>query len=227
MDDLPGPEHSGNDQGFTHAAETANLPSGNSEASDPSQDDTSPEQITGTLTERHPDWPKIKLNVFLGFHATASDMEKMPQVVKGSQIYLYEDTSGNQATETLQNYANRTPEPAHFQADLEQTIDETNNNGESIRGSHWEAIVRSIYGTGVIVGHIDLRPGEETGDATIRNELDALINEPLNFTGSFDDRLTRLNERLHELSRLQRNREFGMLRRLETELETISNNTPL
>lgn len=184
-------------------------------ASPPNTDYPNDEELKG-LAERHPDWPKINLKFYLSQHGTAEDFARLKDQLRDADIYLYESMGSNKATEGLQTYADKDADslPADY---LEQKIEE-GKNGKTFKGTVTEGILRALYGSKKIVGHIDLREGDPISPSDFPSQD---YVEP-----SFGKTLDNLRKMMQSEAQLHDQREKIMTRRFETELEEIFTTHP-
>ena len=181
---------------------------------------TSEEEVverTKTLAERHPDWPPITVQIFLSGHDTPGDLADLAELIPRSDIYLYESGTGDKFTRAFQALANEDLSPSRIEEVLEQS--------KGIRGTAWEAIVRGVQGSKAIVGHIDLRPGDEVDGMEISDKYNATFSAPVDYN-DFNGDLQSLEVGAAELAALQSKREHEMPLRFETELEKIFSDHP-
>ncbi|HVQ44807.1 MAG TPA: hypothetical protein VMT30_07665 [Candidatus Saccharimonadia bacterium] len=183
------------------------------------------ESTRKTLAERHPDWPPIALDFYFAPHGSAKDIPDLPGKLQGADVYLYEAARGRKGLSRMQELADANP--ADFPADhIETVVDTFYGSDESIRGTFDEAQLRALYGSGVVVGHIDLRAEEEEEDHEIAEKIFEAYARPYDKTASFDEVLAQVRGRATDIAKWQHKREQVMLERLEPELEAILERHP-
>jgi hypothetical protein len=167
-----------------------------------------------TLAERHPDWPAVRLQLSLAPHGNARDMAGLADQMQGADVYFYELRGSNILTPFYQQVAHLDPGP--LPADYLDNWMETGKLGKRpIKGTPHEAIIRSLFGTQKIVGHMDLRK-----DDILNQEITHEQKKPYE-APDFEQTLVNLRNKYQRLSQLDGQREDIMVRRFEEELGKI------
>ncbi|HJQ08277.1 MAG TPA: hypothetical protein VJ836_02210 [Candidatus Saccharimonadales bacterium] len=185
------------DHSFSQAAELASF-------TRPAEGQATPEhQLGRTLRERHPGWPEAELQFYFTGHETPEnltghdgipeDRAHLPELIKDADVYCFEYAGDDKNRENLKAYlqgaADKPPteDPAEIEAYIEK---------EGLGGTFVEGQVRALYGSGVIVGHFDIRPS----DGITGEEIDAAFTnspEPASFEEALQvpiDKARRVNE---------------------------------
>src|SRR6185436_18080456 len=118
-----------------------------------------------TIAERHTDWPNIRMRIRYGPHNGGKDFQGLGEFLEGAQIFLPENVDPTHAA-VIQKYAN-----------AGQPGGAVERPGTDMRDSNELAAAEAVYGTGIIVGHVDI---DSTGeDAELFTRLDEGRTNPL------------------------------------------------
>ncbi len=122
------------------------------------------------MVQRHPDWPRIRMQVHYGPHNAGKDFRRVKEVLSGARIFFPENVDPSFAAD-LQHYADPVPgSGAAFDA-------------SNMRDSAERVLAEAVYGTGIIVGHIDI---DRTQDPEFFNQLTEGLTMHLPEDGPFD-----------------------------------------
>lgn len=171
-----------------------------------------------TLAERHPDWPEIRVTLYLTPHATAGDTSKIGEYMQGKHVYFYEAYGGDSRREEWQWVSDRPAEDSV--EDFDQDMRDATYEGRPIEETHMGPILRSLYKSGIVVGHADLRDSEAELQQRITDSVKSYQEE------SFDKTLENLKTNRSNLVEAQEERERIYTIRFEEELGKILDDHP-
>jgi hypothetical protein len=170
-----------------------------------------------TMAERHPGWPPVTIECWLGQHGTGTDFKDFPVKMAKAHILMIEAGGPNDAIETranvLQDIANMDP------SKHSPTLVDDYLRDNKLLGTNMEPVVRSIYGTNKVVGSFDLR-GE---DLALGAELIDAHKEvkPDYSLGDFDAVVDDFTAKIRRVAELQRKRERIIGSQVEMEFERL------
>lgn len=170
-----------------------------------------------TLEQRHPDWPKVTVTVYLAPHGTAEDMKGLGDNVRNADIFFYENASGAFGTEFYQAVADRDK----GEEDRWKVVNFSTQNGRSIEGTVTAGIADALYGSKVKVGHCDLLP-----DDVVTGEQIKEIMYSRYVVSDFDQTLENLKTKLVNTAALQEQRESIIPGRFEERVGTLLEDHP-
>jgi len=147
------------------------------------------------FSERHPDWPKLKLNIHFSFHGTAEDFADLPNQLAGADIYLLEDA---RYSEQKKNFMQRVSDDGVGFPD----VDELFARNPGFVGKSEETIIRTIFKSGIAVGSADMR-GDDPYESAVTDDALAAYNRKLDETGSFEQLLESLEEKQKAIAEAQ------------------------
>ncbi len=161
----------------------------------------------------------VKVTIYYSPHESSFDFMPLTGLIKDHDIYFYEAVCGEEKTQIFQTISNKNVDGDDFY--LEEfisglAIDDDEKGQIPLRGSIFETIFRSLYGTKTLIGHIDLR-----SDRNDEIELGERISEVCSreySKKSFEQTLKNLEQLYKEDARLQHEREMIMVKRLGIEL---------
>ena len=179
------------------------------------------ELVQRKLAERHPDWPPVLLEIYYSPHGSARDAPCLADRISQSDIYLPEGASGPENTGLYQAVADA--DHAEYPPEyLEREALDTITYGDApVRGQFIETMVRGLYDSHTIVGHIDMDPEKNAIDAEIESKKSEAWATPINRHGSFREALDSIWTQVAEVAAQERRREGLMLDRFEPEIERI------
>lgn len=214
IDHLLRSNHGSEDEGAPRTEEYLN--------ESPIETDNMAESHTGSyetnaanMQERHPDWPKLDVSFWFTAHERSQDMEGIESQIAAADVYFYENSVPG-LTKALQGISMAPGSP------LEDIIKEGIIYDAPIKGSHWEPVIRGLYGSQVIVGSFDLRPDEQE----IRDEILESAYRALPREGSFLDALELFRDNTARTATAQNKREQLMLRHFEEDVEATLQSYP-
>ncbi len=172
------------------------------------------------MQERHPGWPKIELLFYFAPHSNNADMEDIGPHLAEADVIFYENIGRNQKFQEILE-AIASPNPSMT---LDDILDKTLINGEPIRGTHNEPLVRGLYKSGKTVGTLDI--GKTDEEMQMGHEIFVLkdMEFPKNMT--YPQALYFLKDLMTEFTNRQVMREQIMTDRFEEELTEIFDRHP-
>lgn len=172
--------------------------------------ETSPPE--GTLAERHPDWPVLKVNVLLSRHETAEDYRSVQErLEKKPDILLYEGADGTDYKDGKSGYTRL----LQALSDGRFRLKDVNAQGRE------KALMESIYDSGVKVGSIDTTKKESAAIG-----LQAASEASLVTAENYDVTLDGIKEYNARLAEAQNKRDAIMAQRFEHEIGRILEQNP-
>lgn len=173
------------------------------------------DRLFANLYERHPDWPHIELSFYFSAHVAPQDMKDVAQHIDATDVYFFESAPREDEWTSLIEEVSQ-----HPQHTLDEYLDKVLiYNDIPIRGTIWEPVVRSLYGTGKAIGTIDI--GGNAGEFDLAQELIDAYSEPLPTNGSFDQALETYRTIWEQRAHMQNKREEIMVDRFEDELDLV------
>jgi hypothetical protein len=166
------------------------------------------------ITERHPDWPPLKLKFYFTRHTELQDAVGIKDHVDKTDIYLYEDPTDDGIKPALQAIADADPSIIAF-----DTLIKRLNLGWT-KTTAAETEFRALFGSKKIVGHIDLRSRDPLTAYDIQEALNA---EAPDKSGNFEHMLSLYPYNISRTSKLQAQREKIMFGRFELEMQELIN----
>lgn len=167
--------------------------------------------ITRTLAERHPDWPKLNFHFYFAAHGTKKDWADFAPQLKGADVCLLEGAGHTEkGIQDIQSLADSQD------LDMKTVIDQNPRIANSYRESRDEALL----GSGIAVGSIDLRnsvDAEQTAAVHGRKAYD----RPIRLDGSFEDMIKDSREVYGGIAEAQRAREELITKNIEAEMQRI------
>jgi hypothetical protein len=166
-------------------------------------------ELRQTLAERHPDWPPIKLNMYLSSHGSDEDIRGLADHMPKADIYLFEMAGySDKARRQFQAEANQEP----------SWLDRRRRNAPAV--NTFEGKQREIIrNSGVVVDNIDLQPHEKAVVQSIMISLNTLFK--VRDDHNFDTYLDGIKANFARAVELQEAREHLMVERFESKLEQI------
>lgn len=165
----------------------------------------------GTIAERHPSWPRMKVTLLLSWHETEGDYYGVRErMSKKPDILLYETSDGR-------NYLKGRSEATRSLEDLSEGKTTTNPKAEGREG----VLLRSIENSRVKIGSIDITDYENRAIA-----LTETSNTPMVRVENYDTMLDIIKANGTKLAEAQNKRDEIMVRRYEPEIERILKQHP-
>ncbi len=167
--------------------------------------------------ELAPDMPKLKMSFYLSAHRTAEDFEGMADHLQDAHIYFYENCHP-EITQLLQDISDLSPNiPPDILASVDAVLDGIKIDGASLRGRPTETIIRNIYGTGIVIGELDV----SLQDWHIRDALAEHFGKPQPVASTFTETLDALEQHCMRTVELQTAREQSMMDRFSKQVATM------
>lgn len=174
-----------------------------------------PREAVESIQERHPDWPKIHINLELASHGNASDWGNFPDRLQSADVYLYEGVNHSEDNAAVfQRVANG-----------ELSSDAFLQQYPHSRGKIWETIARGLDHSKITVGSVDLT-SYNVEENELNHQIDVLASQPIDLNGDFSTAVEKFTQVLRGVGVAQRQRERIIVSKMEQTLQNIIDANP-